>query len=113
MSATRRDDQKFLLQLPHKLQSIMNAVLSTDGVASAPPTFQIPVKRKRGRPKKHDNETTVTIDSSDVSASTALDLSTTKSNDSCDLKGDRPWIGEYLDLCQFCWASLMFIRLIM
>ena len=51
MSATRHDNHKFLLQMPHELKSLINAMLSTDGVASAAPSYQIPVKRKRGCPK--------------------------------------------------------------
>ena len=104
MSATRHDNQKFLLQMPHKLTSLINAMLSTDGVTSAAPTFQIPIKRKHGHPKKQDKDSTVTIDSSDVSASTVLDLFTTRSVDSCDLKEDRLWIGNYLVFCRFFWV---------
>ena len=66
MSATGRNCQKFLLQLPEELHSLMNSILSTDGVMSAAPNFQILAKWKRGHPKKVDKQDSSVGNASDL-----------------------------------------------
>ena len=56
-----------------------------------------PTKKKK---KKVDKDSTLTVNSSDVSASTALDLSITGGTDSWDMQDNREWIGKLFWCCR-------------
>ena len=71
MSASKRSGQKFFLQMPHTLQHFLTSTLNNVNM-NLHQEYEIMPKKIRGRPKKNINDTTVTVNSSDVSASTTV-----------------------------------------
>ena len=97
MSASKRNGQKFLLQMPHTLQHFLTSTLNNINV-NLHQEYEIALKKKRGRPKKNINDITVTVNSSYVSASTTVNGLVEFGKDSCDMNSTKFWIGQY---CSF------------
>ena len=87
MSTSKRSGQKFLLQMPHTLQQFLNTTLHGNHA------YDITSKKKRGRPKKNIEDTTVTVDSSDVSTATTSYDSLENEKDSWDMSNTKYCIG--------------------
>ena len=94
MSASKRSGQKFLLQMPHTLQHFLTSTLNNVNV-NLNQDYEIMPKKKWGCPKKNINDTTITVNSSDVSASSTVNGSIEFAKDSWDMNSTKFWIGQY------------------
>ena len=94
MSASKRSDQNFLLQMPHTLQHFLTSTLNKVNV-NLHKEYEIAPKKKRGHLKKNINDTTITVNCSDVSASTTVNGSIEFGKDSWDMNSIKFWIGQY------------------
>ena len=73
--------------MPHTLQQFLNTTHNQNHA------YDITSKKKRGRPKKNIEDTTVTVNSSDVSAATTSYGSLENEKDLWDMSNIKYWIG--------------------
>ena len=106
MSASKRSGQKFLLQMPHTLQQFLTSTLNNNVNGNLHQEYQITPKKKWGHPKKNINDTTVTVNSSDVSASTTVDGSIECGKDSWDMNNTKFWVGQYYPFSAIIWNEV-------